>query len=260
MGGGYTLSAEAISLVAFGCIFGGTVCGMLLRSILPEHHLSEESKDVVKLGAGMIATLAALVLGLMIASAKSNFDTMSSEIKQTGSKIILLDRTLSHYGPEAGEIRVQVRRMVVSVIEAVWPRERSTRLSEEIFRPGSGIEAIQKSVRSLKPGDDRQRSVQSRALQLCSDIAEARWLLEEQWKQRSLPIPFLVMLIFWLTIIFTSFGLLAPRNATVAIVLFVCALSVSGSLFLIEELDRPYEGLIRLSGSPLENTLKFLGR
>jgi len=254
------LSAEGISLVAFGCIFGGTVCGMVLRSILPEHHLSEESKEVVKLGAGMIATLAALVLGLMIASAKSNFDTMSSEIKQTGSKIILLDRTLAQYGPGAGEIRHLVKNTVVAVIEAVWPKKKVVSPSERIFQPGAGIEAIQKKVRLLNPADDRQRSIQSRALQLCSDIAEARWLLEEQWKQRSLPVPFLVMLIFWLTIIFTSFGLLSPRNATVAIVLFVCALSVSGSLFLIEELDRPYEGFIRLSGSPLENTLKFLGQ
>ena len=254
------MSAEAISLIAFGCIFGGTVLGMVLRSFLPEHHLSEESKDVVKLGAGMIATLAALVLGLMIASAKANFDTMSTEIKQTGSKIILLDRTLAQYGPEAGEIRVHLRQTVISVVKAVWPEKKTAPLSEKIFEPGAGIEAIQKSVRSLKPGDDRQRAIQSRALQLCSDVAEARWLLEEQWKQRSLPTPFLVMLIFWLTIIFTSFGLLSPRNATVAIVLFVCALSVSGSLFLIEELDRPYEGLIRISGTPLRNTLNFLGR
>jgi hypothetical protein len=254
------VSAQAISLVAFGCIFGGTLLGMMLRSILPEHHLSEESKEVVKLGAGMIATLAALVLGLMIASAKGNFDTMSVELKQSGSKIILLDRTLAQYGPEAGEVRVLLRRMVVSVIQSVWPEKKVSSAAEKVFEPGAGIEAIQKKLRALKPSDEEQRSLQSRALQLSNDVAEGRWLMEEQWKQRSLPTPFLVMLVFWLTIIFTSFGLLSPRNATVAIVLLVCALSASGSLFLIEELDHPYEGFIKISGAPLTTALKFLGR
>jgi hypothetical protein len=253
------VSAEAISFIAFGCIFGGTLIGMVLRSILPEHHLSEESRDVVKLGAGMIATLAALVLGLMIASAKGNFDTMSAELKQAGSRIILLDRTLAQYGPETGEARVSLRNMVMSVIEVVWGGKKAVS-TEEVFVPGAGIEAIQKKLRALKPSDEMQRSLQSRALQLSNDIAEGRWLMEEQWKQRSLPTPFLVILICWLTIIFTSFGLLAPRNGTVAIVLLVCALSASGSLFLIEELDHPYEGFIKISGAPLTTTLKYLGR
>lgn len=254
------MSAEAIFLVAFGCIFGGTAFGMILRAILPEHHLSEESRDVVKLGAGMIATLAALVLGLMIASAKGNFDTMSSELKQSGSKIILIDRTLAEYGPEAEEVRVLLRSVVISVIETIWPEKKIVPLREKIFQPGSGIEAIQKKLRGLKPEDETKRSLQLRALQLCTEISEARWLLEEQWKQRSLPMPFLVILIFWLTIIFTSFGLLSPRNATVAIVLIVCALSASVSLFLIEELDHPCQGFIKISSAPLPTTLKFLGR
>ena len=254
------MSAQAISLIAFGCIFGGTALGMILRFILPEHHLSEESRDVVKLGAGMIATLAALVLGLMIASAKGNFDTMTSELKQSGSKIILLDRTLAEYGTEAGEIRILLKKMVVSVIDSVWPENSASPAMEKIFRPGAGIEVVQKKVRDLNPADETQRSLQARSLKLCADIAEARWLLEEQWMQRSLPTPFLVILIFWLTIIFTSFGLLAPRNATVTVVLIVCALSASGSLFLIEELDHPCNGLIKISSVPLTNTLQFLGR
>jgi hypothetical protein len=115
------VSPLAISLVAFACIFGGALLGMVVRVFLPEHHLSEDSKDVVKLGTGMIATLAALVLGLMIASAKGTFDTINSELRQTGSKIILLDRTMAQYGPETGESRILLRRVVASVIESTWP-------------------------------------------------------------------------------------------------------------------------------------------
>ena len=72
--------------------------------------------------------------------------------------------------------------------------------------------------------------------------------------------PFLVVLVFWLTILFISFGLFAPPNATVIATLFVCALSVSGAIFLILELDQPFEGLIRISSAPLRNALAHLGQ
>ena len=104
------MNALAISLVAFGCIFGGMLLGIFLRTVLPEHHLSDDSKDVLKLGIGIMGTLAALVIGLLIASAKGNFDTMNSGIIQTGSKIILLDRLMAQYGPETREARDLLRR------------------------------------------------------------------------------------------------------------------------------------------------------
>jgi len=100
------VSALAISLVAFACIFGGTLLGMFLRTFLPVHHLSDQSKGAMKLGIGMIATLAAVALGLLISSAKGNFDTMSSELGQAGSRVILLDRVMAQYGPETKEARI----------------------------------------------------------------------------------------------------------------------------------------------------------
>ena len=91
--------------------------------MLPEHHLSAESKDVVKLAMGLIATMSALVLGLLIASAKSSFDAQSSELKQDATSIILLDRAMAHYGPEAKDARDLLRRSVVSAIDRMWPRD-----------------------------------------------------------------------------------------------------------------------------------------
>ncbi len=93
------MSALTISLIAFACIFGGTLLGMFLRTILPGHHVSDESKDAVKLGTGVIATMAALVLALLIASAKGNYDTMSSDLRQASARVILLDRVMAQYGP-----------------------------------------------------------------------------------------------------------------------------------------------------------------
>jgi hypothetical protein len=254
------MSPLIISLVAFGCIFVGMLIGMFLRTVLPEHHLSHESKEAVKLGIGMIATLAALVLGLLIASAKGTFDTMNNGLVQTGSKIILLDRVMAHYGPETKETRDLLRHSVASTIERIWPKERIGQTEPEVADPRAGLETIQDKLRELSPKNDTQRSLQSRALQVSGDIAEAHWLIIQQRGHSSLPMPFFVMLVSWLVIIFFSFGLLSPRNATVIIILLVCVLSAAGSLYLILELDHPYGGLINISSAPLRQALLYLGR
>lgn len=247
-----------ISVIAFACIFGGTLLAMLFRTRLPEHHVSSDAKDVVKLGIGTIATLSALAVGLLIASAKGNFDTINSELKQGGSRIVLLDRTMAKYGPETAEARQLLRDIVASSIQRAWPEEK--------IRPANavdaeaGFETLEDKLLQLQPRSDTQRWLQSRALQISGEIIEARWLLAEQVGQSALPMPFLVILIFWFTIIFTSFGLLSPRNPTVIAVLLVCTLSVSGSLFLIQEMDRPYEGFIKVSSAPLRNALAHLGK
>jgi len=254
------VGALAISLVAFACIFGGTLLGMFVRNALPGHHVSDESKDAVKLGIGMIATLAALVLALLIASAKGNFDTMSSELRQVGSRVILLDRVMAHYGPETMEARDLLRRSLTAAIARIWPEDKIGPADAKAPEGRVDIEAVQDKLRQLSPRNDSQRWLQDRALQISGEIAEGRWLLIEQLGQRSVPMPFLVMLVFWLTIIFASFGLFSPRNATVIIVLLVCALSAAGSLFLILEMDTPSKGLIKVSSAPLHNALAHLGQ
>ena len=254
------MSPLTISLVAFACIFGGTLLGMFLRSILPGHHVSDDSKGAVMLGIGMIATMAALVLGLLIASAKGNFDTMSSGLKQTSSQVILLDRVMAHYGPETMEARDLLRRSVISAMARIWPEEK---IGEAVAKAPEGrvdFEAVQDKLRQLSPRNDAQRWLQSQALQISGEIAGGRWLLIQQLGQRSIPMPFFVMLVFWLTIIFASFGLFSPRNATVITVLLLCALSVAGSLFLIMELDAPYAGMIKVSSAPLRSALAHLGQ
>jgi hypothetical protein len=254
------VSALTISLIAFACIFGGTLLGMFLRTILPGHHLSDESKDVVKLGTGVIATMAALVLALLIASAKGNYDTMSSDLRQASSRVILLDRVMAQYGPETKEARDLLRHSIASTIKRIWPEDNIGQAIAEAPEGRVPIEAIQDKLRQLSPRNDAQRWLQSRALEISSEVAEGRWLLIEQLGQRSLPMPFFVLIIFWLTIIFTSFGLFSPRNATVITVLLICALSAAGSLFLILELDSPYQGLIKVSSAPLRIALAHLGQ
>jgi hypothetical protein len=244
----------AISLIVFTCVFGGALLGMFLHAVLPEHHLSTDSKELVKLGIGVIATMAALVLGFLTASAKSSYDTRRSELTQIAANIILLDRVMGHYGPETKEARELLRRSVASAVDQIWP-EGHPPLAELGLSAES--EDVYDKIQKLSPQNDTQRSLQTQALRITADLGHMRWLLFEQ-RGGSIPILFLVMLVFWLVIIFISFGLFAPQNATVVATLLVCALSVSGAIFLILDLDRPSEGLIQISSTPLRTALSQL--
>lgn len=250
------MSSLEISFITLAVVFGGALLGIALRAVLPEQHLSGDSRDVVKLGMGLIATMAALVLGLLIASAKSSFDIQNAEITEMSSKAILLDRILAHYGPEAEEGRGMLRGSVASVLDMV-----SSNAADSAIRFGTSAngEALYDKVQGLSPKDDAQRSIQAQALSTLMSLGQTRMLLAAQ-KSNSVSLPMLVVLVAWLTIIFISFGLFAPRNTTVIVSLLVSALSVSGAVFLILEMYSPYAGLIHVSTAPLRAALAHLGQ
>ncbi|HAR94351.1 MAG TPA: hypothetical protein DCR97_00060 [Deltaproteobacteria bacterium] len=242
-----------------GCIFGGTLFGIKLRFVLPDHHLSEESRDTVRLGTGMVATLAALVLGLLIASAKDHFQTLSGEIGQVAAKVMQIDTVLADYGPETREVRDMLRSGIASAIKHYWS-PKTDLVAAQAQKAGAVLRELRNKLLELSPHNDAQRWLRSRALQLSADIADTRWLLAQQIGETVLPMPFLVLLISWLTLIFMSFGLFSPKNWTVIIVLFVCALSAAASIFFILELGQPYQGLIRISSAPLQKALVIMGQ
>jgi Protein of unknown function (DUF4239) len=253
------MSSLTIALISAACIFGGALLGLSLQGLLPERHLRDTSKDTVKVAAGMIATLSALVLGLLVGSAKSSFDTTNNAIIQNSAKIILLDRVLAAYGPETKDAREQLRRAAVAGIEMFWPEEKKEGSGMTGFERANAMEMIQAKLRQLTPATDAQRKLQSQADQISGDLLQARWLLIEQ-AQSALPLPFLVVLLFWLTMLHLSFGLFAPRNWTVFTVLLISALSVSGAIFIILEMNHPLQGMIKVSSAPMRKALEHLGQ
>lgn len=253
------MTSLAVAAVVFVCAFGGAMLGSFLRARLPEHHLNSESRDVVKLGTGLIATLSALVLGLLIASAKSGFDQQRTGFQQIGSNFVVLDRALARYGPESKAARDALRRTVVSMLDRLWPDDNSSASRLDAAEITAAGAAMYGAIRDLAPGNDAQKSIQDQALQISADMARTRWLMSQQ-DDSSIPIAFLVVLIFWLSVLFSSFGLFSPRNATVVAMLFVCALSVAGAVFLIADLDQPFDGLIQISDAPLRKALSQLGQ
>jgi hypothetical protein len=253
------MNSSTIGFISAGCIFGGVLLGMLLQKVLPEHHLDTPSKDTVKVGAGMLATLTALVLGLLVSSAKSSFDAMNAGIAQTGAKIILFDHILADYGPETKDAHEQLRHTVASVIEKIWPQKKGGVGGLRALESVDAAETMQAKLRELTPKNDLQKSILAQASQVTSDVLQTRLLLMAG-QQNTLPTSFLALLIFWLTGLFISFGLFAPRNGTVLAVLLICALSVSSAIFLVLEMDRPLDGFIKASNAPLRKAVELIGK
>ncbi|MCU0586676.1 MAG: DUF4239 domain-containing protein [Syntrophobacteraceae bacterium] len=211
----------------------------------------------MKLSAGTIATLTALVLGLLVSSAKSTFDTINNGIVQGSAKYILLDRTLARYGPETKATRQQLKSALAASIEMVWSTEKTRMTALTAFESANGMELVRDKLDELTPQNDLQRQALTQTQQIINDLSQTRWLLIEQ-EQNQLPFPLLVILVFWLTLLFASFGLFAPSHATALTVLFLGACAVSAAIFLVFELSKPLEGFIRISNAPLLSALDHL--
>jgi hypothetical protein len=253
------MSSLTLSAIVFGCIFGGTVLGMLLRKMLPEHHLSGETRDVVKLGMGLIGTMSALVLGLLVASAKSSFDAQSNGLAVMSGKVIYLDRLLARYGAESEGARQMLRDSIADTIARTWPEAAPAGRRAVSESTEGQYEGIFDKIQALSPTTEAQRSIKAAALKAGTDIAEARWTLFAQ-RGNKVSVPFVVVMACWLGLVFASFSLFAPSNATVLSTLVLCALVVSSTVFLIVELDRPFDGFLRVSSEPLQRALAQLGR
>lgn len=255
------MSPTLIGTITFVCTFGGALLGMRLHRVLPQTHFNAESKDTIKVGVGLIATMTALVLGLVTASAKSSFDTVQAGVQEMAIEILTLDRVLARYGPETAEIRADLKAALAERIEVVWSQAGAAAQASDPLASATGarIERLADSMRRLTPRDDMQRALQARAIELSETLLQARWLAFVG-VEASVPLPFLVMLLFWLAITFMSFGMFAPRNATVLAVLLVCAVSVASAVFLVLEMDAPFEGLLRASPDALRYSLGNLNR
>jgi hypothetical protein len=253
------LSPTTVALLVLVCSFGSAVVGMQLRRKLPVGHLDSGSQDVVKLVMGLIATMSALVLSLVIASTNANYQQLSTELKGAAADIILQDRTLALYGPEAKASRDALHDIVRDTHDRVWsPRGvRPENLDSAQMR--SAAKSYLETLQSLSPRTDMQRMLLTRALQDAETISRSRIMMFEQVGS-SVSWPFMMVLIIWICMLFLGFGLLAPANATVTMTLLVGSFAVASAIFLIMEASDPYRGLMRISDQPLRAALAQIDR
>jgi hypothetical protein len=246
-----------IGLISFAAIFGGALFGRFAAGRLPGHHLSSETQSAVTVSVAVIGTLSALVLGLMITSANTSFSARSDEVRELSLQLIRMDRNLRRYGPEADVARARLRAWATAKTQQLFPMGGQPNPSSE--KTIAMLESVQDAVLDLTPKDERQKYLRTLCLTLSSTLIQARWSLQQR-TGHSTPVPFLVLLIFWLAIVFASFGLFAPGNPTALIALLLCALAVAGGIVLIEELDKPLSGFIHVSPDSMRRALVEIAR
>jgi hypothetical protein len=204
-----------------------------------------------------MATMAALVLGMLVSSAKSSYDARKNEIAEMSAQVVNIDRLLARYGPETAEIRGQFRQVVKANLDRIWPSQGP---QQSELRPGGLGEALFDRIEFLKPANDLQTITKSQVIPMFVGLRQTQWLMFLKSQQSAIPRPLLVILVSWPAAIFVSFGLFAPRNSTVIVTLALSALGVSSAIFIILEMYTPFTGVLRISPAPILEALSQMQR
>jgi hypothetical protein len=251
------MNTTLITAIVSACLLAAVWIGMRLRRFLPEHHLSPHSRKIVELAMGLVATMSALLLGLLVNSAKTSYDTTRTQVMQKASKYALLDRLLVIYGPRAAEVRGKLPALIEESTRHTWPDDADIPAqSKRVTEMGN---AFYVAVLRLEARDDTERALKAQAVSLTLELGQLNSLMQAE-STRSISKPMLVVVVLWLVMIFFAFSLIAPPNATANFALIASALCAAGAIFLILELDQPFSGLMRISSEPMLNVLRQLGK
>jgi outer membrane murein-binding lipoprotein Lpp len=254
-----TLSPVVVSAVFAAVVLAGAYCGALARHWVPPHHRDDHTLDVVKLGVGFLGTLAALVLGLVVSSAKGSFDTKTVEVQDVAAKVLQLDRSLKRMGDEAQAAREALRALVAARIGSLGDRPASGGEHTISMAAAQGLVSIEHMLHGLQPKDDVQRRAIETAQSLVADVQRIMSNMVSQ-AGSSITAPLLVLLVFWFAVIMAGWNFLSPMNGTTLFVNVLCALSLSGAIFMLLEMDQPFGGMIQVSDGPLRVVLPHLAR
>jgi hypothetical protein len=249
-----TMSSMIAFLASFVSILIGTAIGMVLKRSLRLDLLEAGSKELIRLGAGFLATLAALVIGLMIASAKNTYDAQNTNILQLGTNAVLVDQLLTQYGPEARAARTLLRETIPSATARIWRESNERDAGASTFVISGTAERFYHAIEGLKPANAEQNSLKSRIVTITTEMGRTRLLVFTQ-NDNAIPVPFFIVLTLWLVVIFASFSLFAEPGPIVIASILVFAISVSSALFLIVDLSHPFDGLMQISNHHLRALL-----
>jgi hypothetical protein len=252
------MSSTTIGILVSAFVFAGAIAGMLMYRIVPAGHQTTDTRDIIRLAIGMISILASLILGLLTASAKQTYDNADTQLRAYAANIIILDAALRGYGPAADPARAALRDYTQRAVHNTWPDDAAAPPAPlEDKAAGDLLETVMHLSMELQPSNEDQRTYRGQAIGLASDLVKARWTLLVNEAGTINPI-LLIIMVIWIAMIFLSFGLFAPRNATIVIAFAICSVSIGTSIFLILEMDTPFDGVIMVSGTSMKNALDHL--
>ena len=250
------MTSILVSSLVFVVVFGGALAGIRLQRVLPENQLGPEAKDVIRVATGLLVTMTALVLGMLVSTANSSYQDRNKELAEMGSSFVLVDGLLASYGPQTQAIRLELRGLAESGLERIWPSHAS---EGPQLRPKDNSQSLYDHLQMLAPKNETQAAVKGAAISAAINLRHTYWLMFLGTEQSSLSLPLLAVVVLWLTFIFTSFGLFAPRTKTIFVTLLACALAVSGAIFIIMAMYTPFSGVMKISSAPIRNALSVMG-
>jgi hypothetical protein len=242
-----------VFLISFVALMAGIAAGVALRRHLGTAQLGTSQKEVVRLGAGFLATLSAVLISLMIASAKNSYDTQFAHFRTLAAYLVETDQLMAQYGLETTELRILMRQAVPAAVDRIW-REKRSATQDSAFTSASLAEQINGAIASLTPANDTQRALKRRIEEASAEIARTRLLMFADGDTAILT-PFLLILIFWLAVVLASYAMFVEPDPVVIGALLVVALSISSALFLVVDLNQPFVGLMQIPKEQLRNTL-----
>jgi len=252
------MNSSTLAIIAFACPVVGTLLGITARRLLPQHHLGKDATDVIKLATGLMATLVALVLGLLISSANTYRATVDNEYRRVLASLVELDDYLRAYGPGATEVRADARRLVVAAFRIRWPGEDWGPIDPRPIASPIGLLDVQRSILLLSPSTDAERWFQAQALRIAAGLSVLRELIRSQESGTAQLIPVFTLVFASTVAIFLAFSLFAEPNPTVITALSIAAAAVAGATFLIVELNNPFAGFLHVSSAPAHAALSML--
>lgn len=243
------MNSIEIAVVVLIIIFGGALLGMYIGRRVP-HHLTPETRSVVTASMAVVGTMTALVIGLLISTANSSFSARNEALTRMSADIVRLDQLLRRYGPETDPIRTSLQRYTAMKTDELFGHVGEPAWRTEDPASTAVLSEVQDRIRVLHPSDEDRHWLASQALQIASDLSDARWTIIQQ-NLSSVPLPFLALVVMWLTALFMSFGLFTPANPTAIVSLFICVLAISAAFKVVLDMDTPFGGPVHTSGFPL---------
>jgi hypothetical protein len=246
------MNSILISLAIFASILGAALLGMAIRRKVPDDHLGADAKDVIRLVTGITATTSALVLGMLVSSAKAYYDSSNTQVAEIGAQVVTIDRLLAGYGPETTQIRVEFSQLVHDGVERIWPKQNSL---EVALKPKDSGEILVRQMELLEPKDPLQAAAKNQVIPSILAVRQAQWLMFLRSQETTMPAALLVIVVSWQAVIFVSMGLFAPRNATIYVTFALGAITISTAIFLILEMYSPFRGILTISSAPITDAL-----
>jgi hypothetical protein len=241
-----------VSSTVFLVVFAGALAGMRLRVVVPQNQLGPDVKDVIRLVTGLLVTMTALVLGMLVSTANSSYQQRKDQLTEMASDFVGVDRMLGSYGPETKAAREELHSLAAASLQQIWPNQGS---QDQQLNPTETGQIFYNQLQLLQPKNEAQVAVKAAAISAAIGLRRTYWLMFLGSEGSSLSIPLLVVVVAWLTAIFVSFGLFAPRNSTVLVTLVACAVAVSAAVFVIMAMYTPFSGVMKISSLPLRDAL-----